>query len=88
MGTLLLITAIGAAEAIPALLKTRKRAAVFLKPNAPPSQVFRASTPGMAMQAGYRSETEPFFNYQPKPIETSDSLLYAPPRMQMSLPRR
>ena len=87
VGTLLLITALGLAEALPALLKTRKRAAVFLKPNPPPSQVFRASTPGMAMQSGYRSETEPFFNYETKPMETSDTLLYAP-RMQLSLPRR
>ena len=87
VGTLLLITAIGAAEAIPALLKTRKRAAVFLKENAPPSQVFRASTPGMAMQSGYRSETEPFFNYQTKTIEASDSLLYAP-HIKMEMPRR
>ena len=87
VGTLLLITGMGAAEAIPALLKTRKRAAVFLKENAPPSQVFRASTPGMAMQSGYRSESEPFFNYAAKPTEPSDSLLYAP-QMKLSIPRR
>jgi hypothetical protein len=87
VGTLLLITGMGAAEAIPALLKTRKRAAVFLVENAPPSQVFRASTPGMAMQSGYRSESEPFFNYAAKPTEPSDSLLYAP-QMKLSIPRR
>ena len=87
VGTLLLITALGLAEALPALLKTRKRAAVFLKPNPPPSQVFRASTPGMQMQAGYRSETEPFFNYETKPADSSDTLLYAP-RQTLALPRR
>ena len=82
VGTLLLITFIGLAEALPALLKTRKRAAVFMKANAPPSQVFRASTPGMTQQAGYRSESEPFFNYQSKQTNT---LLYAPTvHMKMS----
>ena len=87
VATLLLITALGLAEALPALLKTRKRAAVYLKANPPPSQVFRASTPGMQMQAGYRSETEPFFNYKTKPIESSDDLLYAP-RVEIKMPRR
>ena len=87
VATLLLITGLGLAEALPALLKTRKRAAVFLKAGAPPSQVFRASTPGMATQAGYRSETEPFFNYNAKPVESADALLYAP-TVQIKMPRR
>lgn len=87
IATLLLITGLGLAEALPALLKTRKRAAVFLKSNPPPSQVFRASTPGMQMQAGYRSETEPFFNYNAKPAESADALLYAP-TVQIKMPRR
>ena len=87
VGTLLLITGIGLAEALPALLKTRKRAAVFMKANAPPSQVFRASTPGMTQQAGYRSESEPFFNYQSKPIQSANTLLYAP-HVQMKMPPR
>ena len=87
VGTLLLITGIGLAEALPALLKTRKRAAVFMKANAPPSQVFRASTPGMTQQAGYRSESEPFFNYEAKPIQSANTLLYAP-HVQMKMPHR
>ena len=87
VATLLLITGLGLAEALPALLKTRKRAAVYLKANPPPSQVFRASTPGMQMQAGYRSETEPFFNYKTKPMESAADLLYAP-RVEIKMPRR
>ena len=79
IGTLLVITAIGLLEAIQNTLKTRKRAAVYLQPNAPASQVFRGNTPGSEVQAGYRSETEPFFNFKSNAAQGSNAFLYAPP---------
>ena len=80
VGTILLITAIGLLEAIQNTLKTRKRAAVYLKAQAPASQVFRANTPGSEVQAGFRSETEPFFNYKSNVAQGSNAFLYAPPQ--------
>jgi len=80
VGTILLITAIGLLEAVQNTLKTRKRAAVYLKAQAPASQVFRANTPGSEVQAGFRSETEPFFNYKSNVAQGSNAFLYAPPQ--------
>jgi len=78
-GTIFAMTALGVATALQALFAARKRAAVFLKPLVKPSQVFRASTPGMSQQEGYRSKSESFFNYEIKKAPDHNQLLYAPP---------
>ena len=78
-GTILAMTVLGVATALQALFASRKRAAVFLKPLVKPSQVFRASTPGMSQQEGYRSKSESFFNYEIKKAPDHNQLLYAPP---------
>ena len=62
VSTIALITLLGMIEAVPNLLKTRVTASVIYTPLEGENEVFRKGAPFRSSE-GYRSETQPFFNY-------------------------